>query len=736
MANEEVTITVNTEADTSSLEALETMLDEITMTAEGLGDSISEGLNGVDSSGVQETGEAANDAAGGLEDMAGAAGDAAAGVDGINPDNVKEVGSNATGAADDMEAMGSAAAAVGAGAALDNMVDTAGNIQDSWNRLGLTFGTVTESMKQDMSTAQADTGRSGATVRDYFNMMGIAGVKNSGLLKSSFESLAGRAYQTGQDVGTLENAVQRMVLTGNAGTRQLKTLGITTEDLGRAMGVSGDQAKDAFDKLSQEDRLKVLSQAMGDGSKANSEYKNSWAGMKEQAGAAMAGLMGAVGTPILSVLIPAMRGATNAIKILTGGFNSLPGPLQTVIGVVGGASVGFFAFIASLAMIGKVLNGVKSGLATMNSILQITNTATNAGTVAESGNTGATAANTGAKSANTGATGANTAATNYNNLSLWENIKALFANISSRIQQITSIIASTVQHIINTIQTIANTIVKWLNTIATYALAIAEWLLAAPIILIVVVVIAAIAVFLYLYNSNEMVRNGVNGLIAAFWNFLVAVGSAIMGAVGYIVSLPGRAWAALMQTLNRVLQFGGQFLAHMRSAALRGVLGFISSIASLPGKLAGELSRTLNNVISWGSQIVAKFGGVAQQAWQAFIGGLGIGSPGYISILTDTELNRVSDSADAYGSIYKRKFEVLGQTVSGAYTNGNSTITTNLPSNTGNGNGVSSAGGNITINIQGDVLNDKLVDKMVKELTRVLKFNNTTAGRTIGDMSL
>lgn len=715
MASEEVTITVSTEVDTSSLEDLETMLDNLSMTAAELGDNLSEGLGGVDPSGVQETGDAAEEAAGGLGDMDDAAKQVKDDVDGIDPDAVKETGDNASGAASDMEAMGSAAAGLGAGATLGNMVDTAGNIGDSYNRLGLTFGTVTQEMKNDMSAASAETGRSGATVRDYYNQMGIAGIKNSSLLKSSFESIAGRAYQTGQDIGTLESAVQRMVLTGNAGSRQLRTLGISADDLGRAMGVSGDEASSAFEKLSQEERLKVLQSAMGDGKQANEDYSNSWNGVKEKAGAAMAGLMGAVGKPLLTILIPAINAATTVINGLSGIFNALPGPLQTVISAVAGLSLGFFALLGTLPLVVKTVKGLKAGLDAAKTAVTAMKDAIGI-------------ARTAFDTLKTAASGAAKTLVTY--------AKAAWEAVAAAIKLALAAIRTALAKIWEAIQTAADTIVKWANAIAAYALAIAEWLLATPILLVVIAVVAAVAIFLYFYNSNEQVRNSVNGLIAAFWNFLAAVAGAIMGAVGYITSLPGRAWNALMQTINRVLQFGGQFINNLRSAALRGVLGFISSITSLPGKLASELSRTLNNVISWGSQIVAKFGGIAQQAWQAFIGGLGIGSPGYISIQTDTELQRVSDSADAFKSQYQRKFEVLGQTVTGAYTSGNSTITTNLPSTAGNATGgVGNNGGNVTINIQGDVLNDKLVNKIVKEITNALKFDNTKAGRTIGDVS-
>ena len=240
-----------------------------------------------------------------------------------------------------------ALSAVGAGvtlAGMENMVATAGNIQDSWNRLGLTFGEVSNQMKTDISEAGEATGRSGGLVRGYFNDMGIAGVRNTELLQQSFEALSGRAYQTGNSIESMEQKMKMMVMSGNAGARQLTALGISAEDLGRAMGVSADEATKMFKTLSQEERLRVLTQAMGDGKKANEDYKHSWQGLKDQVDKATGALMGAVGSAILPVLVPVMEIAAKAITAFAEGFKALPEPVRAAVGVIGALVMGFLAF--------------------------------------------------------------------------------------------------------------------------------------------------------------------------------------------------------------------------------------------------------------------------------------------------------------------------------------------------------------------------------------------------------
>ena len=254
-----------------------------------------------------------------------------------------------------------AAASAGIAATASKMADTAGNIQDSWNRLDLTFGGVSDSMRKSISETAAATGRSGGTIRGYFNQMGIAGITNSQLLSDSFQALAGFAYQSGQDIESMQTKVQTMVLTGNAGTRMLKSLGLNAEELGKAMGVTGEEATKAFQALSQEERLQVLTKALGDGTQANEMYKNSWEGVKAKAQAELSGLMGAVGTPILQFLIPIMQQLTGVVNTISGVFKSLPAPIQTAVGGILAGVMGLTALSGVTPILISAVNSIRSG---------------------------------------------------------------------------------------------------------------------------------------------------------------------------------------------------------------------------------------------------------------------------------------------------------------------------------------------------------------------------------------
>ena len=214
-----------------------------------------------------------------------------------------------------IDSVGSAITGIAAAAGLEQMVSTADNINNSWNRLELTFantGVSIDQLKQKQSELQASTGQTGGTIRNFFNMMGIAGVTNTNLLSSSFEALSGKAYQTGQSVEQMESKFQRMVMSGNASSRMLVSMGISAEDLARAMGVSASEVSEAFKNMTPEERIQALTKAMGDGKQANEMYKNSFQGLKSQAEASLAGLVGAVGQAILPSIIPLLNLAKTA----------------------------------------------------------------------------------------------------------------------------------------------------------------------------------------------------------------------------------------------------------------------------------------------------------------------------------------------------------------------------------------------------------------------------------------
>lgn len=486
MADEEITIRVTTEVDDEAVTSLQEALEEI---AELANIEISVSADSSELDDVQDK----------IDDIDGfiIGGD----VD-VDSSSVDELNDKLDESVDKSSDLGATVSGLAATLAIDEMANTADNVNNSWNQLSLTFegtGVSVDTLKVKTNELSQATGRSGSQIRTYFNQMGIAGVTNVNLLSESFENLTGRSYQTGRSVEQMEGSVQKMVMTGNAGGKMLTNLGISTTDLGKAMGVTKDEAQDAFKNLSETERLEALNKAMGDGTEANEMYKNSYAGLKEQAQIAFAGLMVAVGQSILPVVIPAVKALASGIKTVTDIFKALPAPVTGALGAV-------LAIISGLAFLGgvvgiatKAIRFMWSGINTLGGYV--------VSAVGKIRNLGTTLSNL--RTAITGAI------TKVKELGL------------AFLQQAKQVMVSVYAWIAEKVQIVVSTIVKYANMVATYALAAAEFLLASPILIVIAVVIAVIAVFWYLYNTNASVRAGINWLIGV----LKQLASIIIGAV-------------------------------------------------------------------------------------------------------------------------------------------------------------------------------------------------------------
>ena len=350
------------------------------------------------------------------------------------------------------------------------------------------------------------------------------------------------------------------------------------------------------------------------------------------------------------------------------------------------------------------------------------------------------------------------------------------------------------------------------------------FLAANPIVLVVIAIVALVAILWHLYNTNEDVRNAIDGLIATLWSigetiygylvgaiewlggawqntvdFFTSGGQAIQDALGgafqwimdvwnafvttittygpligeiLFVMATGGVGAILLlvqsmmggntklgaifnQMLQKVLSFASNFINNLANAARNAVNNFVTGVSSLPGRVYDELAKTLDRVIQWGSQIVSKLGSIAQQAWQAFIRGLGIGSPGYIQILTLKELadtgKRIPENAkgivenlavmadkavDAWGTP-KLDFEtgkVNGNglvNIDNNTTLNNSNLSSLLNELLGSLNNNQNTEPQLIFNLYGDIDDDKRMEKFLNAVRKELNWNNKTAGRTV-----
>ena len=558
--------------------------------------------------------------------------------------------------ASSMDNITTAAAGIAATAGIEQMVTTADNINNSWNRLELTFantGVSMDTLRDKSSALSSATGRSGGTIRNYFNQMGIAGVTNTDLLTSSFEALSGKAYQTNQSIESMENKMQMMAMTGNASGRMLKSLGISADDLAKAMGVSAEEVSEAFKNMTPEERIAAITKAMGEGKQANEMYKDSYAGLKDRADAAMAGLMGAIGQAILPVVIPALQAATDAIKMLTDGFKNLPGPVQAVIGGIGGMMTITIAAVGVLGVIGNVIGGVISGFRSLKDAANIVGIADKLSPLKTAlVNVGSAAKTAALKMVELG------------KKALMAGLKAL-KSVAMWTAQKLAVVAS---------------------TLAEYGLAAAQTILNAvmsmnPIMLIVIALVALAAALIWAYynvdwfrqmvdnawasiqgfagwlsgvfmgavtgigdafnNAGQMLQNAftgavefVQGLLQGLYDYIMTLGGllpegvnitgnqiidSIIAVMAFIATLPIQLAMIFMNIIASALGFGSNFSQTMITNAANAVMGFIQWVSQIPSRLGSALSSAISSAVSFGSNFVSTISNAASNAVSNFV---------------------------------------------------------------------------------------------------------------------
>ena len=637
---------MNMELGDPEFDDVQSQLEEATSKAEMLSDSL-DAINGMVVSPDIDTS--------GLDEMQG---------------KIEETSSTA-------DSLTTAIAGIGATAGFDEMATRADRVNTSWNQLDLTFrdtGVSMDTLREKSSYLTEATGRSGSQVRDYFNQMGIAGITNVDLLTTSFENMAGRAYQTGTSIESIEGAVQRMVLTGNAGANILRRMGLNTTDLAEAMGVSADEAQKAFKALDESERLEVINKLLGDGTEANEMYKNSYAGLKEQADIAMGGLMVAIGQSILPVVIPALQAATQFVKMLSDGFKALPGPVQTAIGGLGGIIAISTAAIGILGVIGKTIKNVHDGLDTLRDITSLDNLRTKLGNLKDSL---ASAAARAKEAATTIAT----------------TLKEALTSAATAAKDLALKIASTAKELLISAANAVRSAVAWVaqkaamiaSTLATYAMEAAQWALnvamdANPIGIIVLALAALVAGLIWAYQNvdwfREMVDNAwatlqqfaeqilgvvqpaVQFLADLFNQFTSQLGldssnwlQALLAFIMFIPQLPAQLTIHLLNAIAQVLGFGSNFTQNMISAATRAVTGFISYVAQLPGRVGSYLSSTLSRVTSWAGSLASQFLSAASRSVSNFANQIS-----QIPAKLGTELSNALNKVNEWAATLPQKF--------------------------------------------------------------------------------
>ena len=732
---EEVIIQVTTETDASQLEELDSLIEEIR------DNSTIDASVEVEDSSLDE----ASDKATTLEDELNTI-DSTVVTPEVDTSSLDEASGKAEETASSMDNITTAAAGIAATAGIEQMITTADNINTSWNRLELTFANTGVSMDtlKDKSSALSDaTGRSGGTIRDYFNQMGIAGVTNTDLLTSSFEALSGKAYQTGNSIESMETKMQMMAMTGNASGRMLRSLGIDTEDLARAMGVTAEEVSEAFKNMTPEQRIEAITKAMGDGKEANEMYKNSYQGLKERADAAMAGLAGAVGQAILPIVIPALETATQFIKMLTDGFKSLPGPVQGAIGAVLGVAAIGTTLIGTLGMVGKVIGGVKTGLETIGMLGKVTSVISSIG--------GAFSSLWGVLIANpiilvVIAVVALIAALiwAYNNVDWFrEMVDNAWASIQGFAGWISGVFMGAIQGLSDAFNNAGQTlqdaftgavqfVQDTLQGLYDYIMTLGGLLPEGVNITGNQIVDSIIAVMLFIatlpFQLAMIFVNIIASTLGFGNNFVQTMFNSAMNAVNgfiqWVSQIPSRLGSFLSNAISSAVSFGSNFVSTISNAASNAVSNFVSWISQLPQRLGEELDKMIQQALDFAARLPQIIGEAAANMVGSWVGGSGEESPGFMYDAFYGEI----DEMDKVGEDFSKSIPVTMGTA------GKNMVDSFNPNLTGTLNGAVSGsyGNTINLNLEiGSVDSEDRVREIIDVIRRELHWNNKTAGRTV-----
>lgn len=626
MADKEIKLKVTTETEISPLEELDNLVDDLleklhlkvdveddeiedaTDKASELSDEL-DNVNDANPS-IDVDDSSVEDAT----DKAGELGDALDEIDGkevsVNVDTSQIENANESLEETDNSLNNIKTTLVGlvATAEIEHMATVADNVNNSWNRLELTFegtGLTMDVLKDKVSEVNAETSRGAGVVREYFNQMGIAGVTNADLLADSFESLSGKAYQLDSSIESMEVKMQTMVLTGSASTKMLKSLGLSAEDLANAIGVSVDELSDAFSELSPEQRLQAITTAMGDGATANAMYGDSYEAMKQKAENAMSGLEGAVGQAILPNVIPALDLGTQAVKGLTEGFKGLPEPVQGAIGTVLGVGaiattgIGMFGeFAGAIANLGDAYGVLKDvykalipteyaeGIAGWFSI----------GWIAAAILLGI--------------------ALGLAFVYLYENcdwFREAVDNLAATLSELASIIQSTIMDVINGLRQ------QFEDFTAQLGL-----------------------------NTND-------------WK------QAVLGFILFIPQLPLRLGIELANALMKALGFKTDFISYITNAAKQAVSNFTSWIVGIYNKFREEVDKILAEAGRLARELPPKIAKSGLGALGSWIDTTGEKSPGYMYDAFTGELQAMRDAPARYSIGMNRNMQSLAEATSGGF---------------------------------------------------------------------
>lgn len=228
----------------------------------------------------------------------------------------------------------------------------------------------------------------------------------------------------------------------------------------------------------------------------------------------------------------------------------------------------------------------------------------------------------------------------------------------------------------------------------TTALSVAENSLLLPLLLVIGAIVGLVAILWYLYNNNEMVRNGINNLIAQFQAFIGTVVQVAMQIVSFVQGAIAQVWAWVNGTTNGVNNLVNlvmmilfpfpTMIATILNTVLPTLISITTGWVTSARSKATELVNNVANVLSGiPSRISSAMSGVANAITKPF-------KDAYDMVAKEVEKikNKATEVAnDPIGALFGgfegfeggyEGFDSLNRTIATASTSNNSSVTNNF----------------------------------------------------------
>ena len=688
MADSELNLKINTEADKSQVEDLSTAIEKVTQNSQEASeiatsamenianstdsvsvemdnasastDELADSVENIDSSNVDTVTDSINSETDATDEASDSTDNLSETIGNIDSTAIEDLIAQMDGyktSTDDandatmslVDAMTSGAVSAGINASLMSSANAAGNYKDTMVRLGYAMSGTSMSAEQAqekygsmISTMTDVTGRGAGSARAHLINLGNVGISSEKTLTDSFNAISKSAYQMGQPFDTLEGAFQKMVLSGTANTRMLARFGISANDLATAMGVSADEVSDSFKQMDEDSRASVLAMALNTkyGTDVNENYKNSYEHLNEELQRAKDYFIRTAGETLLPTLIPAIQTAADVTNYLTGVFRGIPEPIQNFIG-------GALGLVGGLTAVGLGVNAVtkfvSSALSPFGSLWRYFTEIPDGQNLTKFRSHVESLKNS-VRTAKTYLVGFKDSLIGVGRTAKEAAVSLLEAGKSALLSGYNAL-KSAGMWAIEKAQKIA-------SSIASKTAAAAQWLLniamsANPIYLVVIAIVALIAVLSYLYFNNEQVRDAINGLGQAFMNVAQIIYDSIINCVNWVIG-------ALQNLWNYIFTLGGLLPANVNitgNQIIDAVLRVMMFISTLPLQISIIFINIIAQALGFGNNFAQRMFSAGMNSVSRFMS--------QISQLPSKlmgELNKMLSAVEQWAATLPQKF--------------------------------------------------------------------------------